>query len=391
MRIKSKFLKLTNRTYPHGTEHLLRKFLPKEHIMDLHGNFYVEIGKGSKTMFTCHLDTACKDIRKVKHTFNGTLIKTDGRSILGADDKAGMVILLYMIEKNVPGLYYFFIGEEVGCVGSSKLAQEFPDRLKSINRVISFDRRDYNSVITHQSSTRCCSNDFANELSRQLNINDSTFKYTPDDSGIYTDSAEFTEIIPECTNISVGYKNEHTSIESQDIKHLNKLCKASVLVDWENLPTKRDPKVIEHISWNSSVKNRYMTYDDFDDDFDDRFNSYVGTAYEEEIEARYSSRFSINNYANVNYDGNGTKKLYISNERINYESLIIRDFLIELTDMHYTKIIWDGSSCWAHGSDKSDIIYIGEREELIQYIDELSEIPEEHLSINPYDNRYATM
>ena len=41
------------------------------------------------------------------------------KTILGADDKAGMVILLYMIEKKIPGLYYFFIGEEVGCIGSN--------------------------------------------------------------------------------------------------------------------------------------------------------------------------------------------------------------------------------------------------------------------------------
>jgi hypothetical protein len=27
-----------------------------------------------------------------------------------------------MIENKIPGLYYFFLGEEVGCVGSRKVA-----------------------------------------------------------------------------------------------------------------------------------------------------------------------------------------------------------------------------------------------------------------------------
>jgi hypothetical protein len=50
-----------------------------------------------------------------------------------------MVVLLYMIEKKVPGLYYFFLGEEVGCVGSNNLAQNF--NWPQITKVVSFDRR----------------------------------------------------------------------------------------------------------------------------------------------------------------------------------------------------------------------------------------------------------
>lgn len=65
-------------------------------------------------MFTCHLDTCCHKQEFVNHVQDDRFIRTDGKSI-GADDKAGMVVLLYMIEKGIPGIYYFFIGEEVGC------------------------------------------------------------------------------------------------------------------------------------------------------------------------------------------------------------------------------------------------------------------------------------
>ena len=113
MNIKQTFLNLTSKTYPFGFEAELESLLPKGFYQDTNGNYFYKIGD-SKTAFTSHLDTACKEQVNVKHVFEGDLIKTDGTSILGADDKAGVTILLYMIEKNVPGLYCFFIGEEVG-------------------------------------------------------------------------------------------------------------------------------------------------------------------------------------------------------------------------------------------------------------------------------------
>jgi hypothetical protein len=45
------------------------------------------------------------------------MISTDGTTTLGADD-TGVSVLIWMMKHNIPGLYYFFIGEEVGCIGS---------------------------------------------------------------------------------------------------------------------------------------------------------------------------------------------------------------------------------------------------------------------------------
>jgi hypothetical protein len=49
------------------------------------------------------------------------MISTDGTTTL-EHDKAGVSVLIWMMKHNIPGLYYFFIGEEVGCIGSG-LAQ----------------------------------------------------------------------------------------------------------------------------------------------------------------------------------------------------------------------------------------------------------------------------
>lgn len=254
MNIKETFLKLTSRTYPYGNEHRLRYMLPKDIKRDKHGNFYYQIGK-SKTIFACHLDTASKKYEEVTHVIEENIIKTNGKTILGADDKAGMCVLLYMMEQKIPGTYFFFIGEEVGCIGSKAAASKDKDFYSNFDRIISFDRKDTCSIITHQSWERCCSNEFAVSLSNQFI--DLGLELKPDDTGVGTDSAQFTDIIPECTNISVGYYKEHTHEEHQDIDFLEKLCMAGCLINWEELPVKRNPQIKEYKEYNYSNSNNH--------------------------------------------------------------------------------------------------------------------------------------
>ena len=259
------FLTLTSRTYPYGLEDGLVAEMKKRGIFtedlqkDIHGNYFYQIGE-SRTIFASHLDTATKVSSKVNHVFDGDIIKTDGTTVLGADDKAGVTIMLWMINHKVPGLYYFFIGEEVGCIGSGLAAKSITDFKDKYDRIISFDRRDVGSVITHQSWARCCSNEFADELANQLNSAGLGLEYKKDDGGVYTDSAEFVDIIPECTNLSVGYYKEHTTTESQDIEHLRKLAEACLKVDWDSLPTVRNPKLTEYKSSSSYSKYDYGNY-----------------------------------------------------------------------------------------------------------------------------------
>lgn len=265
--ILNTFLQLTNMTYPYGYEvDLFNKMralgvFPKSMKTDEDGNYYYKIGE-SKTVFASHLDTVSKESKSVVHVFEGDMIKTDGKTILGADDKAGVTVMLYMIKNNIPGLYYFFIGEEVGCIGSKKASKY--SLFKEYDRIISFDRRDVNSVITHQSYSRCCSDEFADALASELNK--SGLKYIKDDGGVYTDSAEFTDVIAECTNLSVGYYREHTNTESQDIEHLKKLASACLLVNWESLPVKRDKTKHEY--------KDYFASSGYESDYRKSYNNY---------------------------------------------------------------------------------------------------------------------
>jgi hypothetical protein len=241
--VRSTFLSLVTKTYPHGHEKELLQFLPKLD-KDRFGNYYKIIPGDDTTMFTSHLDTADRKqlVTKLLSSVDSDgdeHIITDGNSILGADDKAGVAVMLYMMHNKVPGLYYFFLGEEVGGIGSNLLSGDYTKTsyLENIKRCVSFDRRKTVSVITRQVGRQCCSDEFANALCDEYDK--SGLDLSPDAGGIYTDSASFIDDIPECTNISVGYNFEHTAKETQNISYLDRLAKASVNVDWSSLPTNR--------------------------------------------------------------------------------------------------------------------------------------------------------
>lgn len=356
MRVSRKFKQLTRYTYPHGTELGLLSYLPNGYKEDGMGNYYLEIGDKPSTMFSCHLDTACAKKEKVTHTHNGNIIGTDGTTILGADDKAGMVVILYMIENKVPGLYYFFEGEEVGCVGSSKLAAVWEDTefSKYITKVISFDRRGTDSIITEQGFGQCCSDEFATDLSNKLNSTEFNFSFEPDPTGIYTDSAQFMDLVPECTNISVGYYNEHTTRETQDIEFLNRLCKGVCLIDWESLPICRDHK--SYYDYDYSGGSKKDEVDDIDDD---------------------SLTWSEDNYSYFKDDIEGSTKLFVSDQYIDYEKELIFDWLSSSGFYPgFKNFNWNGNSLYV---ETTGIDYVGDRPDLADFITELSTVPGRHV------------
>lgn len=373
MNIKEKFLELTSRTYPHGTEQDVFPLLCEGLKEDEHGNLFIQIGE-SDVMFASHLDTATSALTEVNHVFEDNIIKTDGKSILGADDKAGVTVMLYMIEKKVPGLYYFFLGEEVGCVGSKKLAAVHKEnKIEGINKVVSFDRRGTNSVITFQSSRRCCSDAFGDALAAEFNRVESTFKYEKDDTGVLTDSVQFINIYPECTNISVGYYSEHTFNERQDIEHLEKLAKACVEVDWNGLPVERDASKTEYKSY--AGYGRYGSYargwDDWDDDYSYSYSSRSTTSTVNKTEKVwfYDSKFQYVSSVEFEKFGKKYKAVDLSPERKLFEKQIIDDLLNSL-ELDYEKTVWDGLKLTVYYEDKRNQTSVT-RDELIEYLPEL--------------------
>jgi len=170
---------------------------------------------------------------------------------LGADDGAGVWLLLELIDAGVPGSYIFFRGEERGGIGSKSVSDnpECIPWLKSFDQAIAFDRRDTCSIITHQARGRCCSDAYASAFARLLT--DITYDLKPDSGGVYTDTAELTHLIPECTNVSIGYYNEHSKAEILDVEYLlwlrDRLILQADLI--HQLPITRDPTAFDYEDW----------------------------------------------------------------------------------------------------------------------------------------------
>lgn len=241
---KEMFVDLTKITVPNGTEdeYYENYFKPITglSLTKEDNNYFYVVGDGtdSKTLFCSHLDTASWDKKEVSHQFYKSYIFSDGKTILGADNKTGVLILLYLIYNKVPGTYFFFSGEEVGRKGSLEAVNNYKDSFSNFSRAISFDRRGYSSIISNQLGSTCCSRDFVDALSNQFKTNNVILKDDP--YGIYTDSSSFTNIVSECTNISVGFMDEHTNREVQNINFAWEVALASASVDWESLPANRD-------------------------------------------------------------------------------------------------------------------------------------------------------
>jgi hypothetical protein len=232
------------------------------------GNLHVDyrLTSANRTLFTAHVDTVHHDDGPNKIRKTDSVWFADG-SQLGADDGSGIALLMHMMTNEVRAYYLFTVGEECGGVGAKFVAKNNAALLSQFDRAVAFDRRGTSDVITHQGYGRCASDDFAEALSDRLNA--CGMLYMPCDSGVYTDTAEFTDVIPECTNISVGYAREHSTDEAQDILHYRALADAVISFSWDDLPVTRDPKVADPDELMSANKWYYAGKHDHKHDYAD--------------------------------------------------------------------------------------------------------------------------
>lgn len=213
--------------------------------------FVVEIpdkqGVVPPILFSAHTDTvhSLKDPVEQEVIYDeesGYVYKNDDIP-LGADNAAGCAVLMHMIESDVPGAYIFHRGEERGGIGSEGVKKHQAEWLRRFKWAIAFDRRGTDSVITEMFCGETASTEFALALAAKLN-EDSGFGYKPDDTGSFTDTANYVGLIPECTNVSVGYDFEHSKNETLDMWHLQKLCVRLVEIfkDGPELPVVREAR-----------------------------------------------------------------------------------------------------------------------------------------------------
>lgn len=235
---------------------------PHGMAVDAEGNRLLRIGK-APVMWSCHTDTVHFMAGMQNLTVEPGVIAARGKSnCLGADDSAGIWLMLRMIEQGVPGLYVFHEGEECGGIGSSHIADVTPEILDGISYAIAFDRAGTDDVVTHQIGGRCCSDAFAEALADQLGMD-----FKPSPNGVFTDTANYDHLIPECTNISVGYYNQHSKDEWLDTVHLERLLNAILDMNLDALPVDRDPSAetsgYERLAWEWDDDDAVAPADDW--------------------------------------------------------------------------------------------------------------------------------
>jgi hypothetical protein len=193
--------------------------------VDGYGNHFVKVkrkdNKKIRTVFSSHTDTVHNDEGMQKLRLSDDWLSLPDKSesnCLGADCTVGVWLMIQMIKEKVPGLYIFHRDEEIGGKGSAWIKDKTPALLKGYDIAIAFDRKGNNSIITRQRGRVCASDAFALSLGDSLMLD--CYK---DVGGTFTDTANYTHLIPECTNISVGYYNQHTSSECVDLRFVYEL------------------------------------------------------------------------------------------------------------------------------------------------------------------------
>jgi len=253
---------------PHGSDtelNFIARYidtLPNVHI-DAYGNRIVKIGKEQPSVcFTSHTDTVHYDegIQAIALNSEGHLALDlcSQASCLGADCTAGVWLMRRMILAGKKGLYIFHRAEESGGQGSSWIADNTPELVANIKAIISLDRKGYDSVITEQYMGVTASDSFARSLGLMLPKG-----FKPDPTGSFTDSAFYAHLIPECTNLSIGYEHCHTYKETLDFRFTDMLLGYLLKLDYDQLIITRDPTVETNYYYGSYAADKDAAWNEY--------------------------------------------------------------------------------------------------------------------------------
>lgn len=263
-----------------GNERIMTEFVAKccanlgaKTRIDENGN--VLAIKGASDTYPCvvaHLDQVqSQHAHDFKLRMEGNIIyafseRSRGQQGLGADDKNGIWVALKALARFDVLKVAFFVGEEIGCVGSSKVDMKFFDDCRF---VLQCDRKGGSDLITTASWVELCGDDFVDAVKPE----DFGYKTT---TGLMTDVMELKErgLNVACCNISCGYYHPHTDNEVTDISELkncfNFVCsiiKNCTEVYNHTFTRKWEPK-------KSTYHRSFLGDDDYD-----YYNSYYGDYY----------------------------------------------------------------------------------------------------------------
>ena len=195
---------------------------------------------------------------------------------LGADDKNGIFIALYCLQKYDAIKVAFFVEEEVGCIGSASCDLSF---FADCRFIIQPDRKGASDLITEMSVGKVASDEFIQAIQPGAAL----FGYR-EAEGTITDVGTLVEngVGISCINLSCGYYNAHTA---EEVTVLSELENCLRFVTWiiDNC-TERYEYTPDLRGWFGSYGRTYLYNTDWDKleeeyisnpdaDFDDVYNN----------------------------------------------------------------------------------------------------------------------
>ena len=227
---------------PSRGEKKMRKFIRRwiaenvpEAVVEIDPTGNVKVVKGMSDTYPCivaHMDQVQKP-----HERDFRVYGVDGKVFglspsvmeqrgLGADDKNGIWVALKCLQKYDVMKCAFFVGEEIGCVGSDAVDMAF---FKDCRWVVQCDRKGGSDLITVAGAEDLCSDEFL------ADADCAKFGYA-EAHGLMTDVMTLKErgLGVSCVNMSCGYYAPHTEKEYTDVGELRN-CLAFVESMVENM------------------------------------------------------------------------------------------------------------------------------------------------------------
>lgn len=157
-------------------------------------------------LLVAHVDTVLHKAPKIFTNKEGNIWM--GQNGLGADDRAGVFALLKIIQSGRKPSILFTSGEEIGGLGAMAFVKDFPEPPVPTKYIIEIDRRGRGQAVFYD----CGNTKFMSY------VESFGFKIQ---NGIFSD---ISFICPQWdtagVNLSAGYYNEHTYLESLKIEDL---------------------------------------------------------------------------------------------------------------------------------------------------------------------------
>lgn len=278
-----------------GSEKKMRRFIKRwisDNVpaavvtQDNTGNLYITKGDAEDYPCLCaHMDQVqdfhpkdfvCIENDDVIMGYSPKMRKQCG---LGADDKNGIFVALSCLQKYDILKCAFFVGEEIGCVGSSVADVEFFNDCRFCAQI---DRRGNDDMVTTITS-RMCSEEFYKAADPE------TWGYK-ESYGLMTDVEALREngVKVSCINMSCGYYEPHTDREftsKQDLEkcytfvcHLIEDCTA--VYPFEECTDKKYDtwSILNDVCWGTNDELHDMMYEALQTDpctnFEDFYENY---------------------------------------------------------------------------------------------------------------------